>query len=207
MSELSRMDPLSKRQWISALADGEADSEAQGCALWAGDADAREAWHTYHLIGDALRSDDLAFSPGHDATFLAALHERLQAEPVVLAPSTLPIGGAPARAARRRWAPAAVAAGFVAVAGVLVMSRAVAPGAPAGSGPVLASSASSPMTGGQAQGLVPAAAAIGEPQWRVVDGQLIRDARLDGYLRAHRSGPAALPGGAIGRFETVVLER
>ena len=36
---------------------------------------------------------------------------------------------------------------------------------------------------------------------------LIRDARLYQYLRAHRGGPVALPGGATGRFETVVLEK
>jgi hypothetical protein len=46
------------------------------------------------------------------------------------------------------------------------------------------------------------AAALGEPQWRHVDGKVIRDARLDAYLRAHRG-----TGAVAGRFETVVLER
>jgi hypothetical protein len=36
---------------------------------------------------------------------------------------------------------------------------------------------------------------------------VIRDARLDAYLRAHRGGQAARPGAVSGRFETVVLER
>jgi hypothetical protein len=38
-------------------------------------------------------------------------------------------------------------------------------------------------------------------------GALIRDARLDAYLRAHRAGAPALPGGATGRFETVSIDR
>jgi hypothetical protein len=49
--------------------------------------------------------------------------------------------------------------------------------------------------------------ALGEPATQVVDSALIRDAKLDQYLRAHRGGPVALPGGPTGRFETVVLEK
>jgi hypothetical protein len=52
-----------------------------------------------------------------------------------------------------------------------------------------------------------ASSASADPVWRAADGQLIRDARLDEYLRAHRAGGPAVPGGATGRFETVVLER
>ena len=55
--------------------------------------------------------------------------------------------------------------------------------------------------------LAAASSAGAEPVWRAADGQLIRDARLDEYLRAHRAGSPAVPGGATGRFETVVLER
>jgi hypothetical protein len=42
---------------------------------------------------------------------------------------------------------------------------------------------------------------------QAADGALIRDARLDAYLRAHRAGAPALPGGATGRFETVSIDR
>jgi sigma-E factor negative regulatory protein RseA len=41
-----------------------------------------------------------------------------------------------------------------------------------------------------------------DPQWRTLDGKVIRDARLDAYLHAHRGNSAA-----SGRFQTVVLER
>ena len=42
---------------ISALMDGELDEReaAEAIGLLKGDAQAREAWRTYHLIGDALR--------------------------------------------------------------------------------------------------------------------------------------------------------
>jgi sigma-E factor negative regulatory protein RseA len=45
----------------------------------------------------------------------------------------------------------------------------------------------------------------------VLDGQLIRDAQLDAYLRAHRemrgSAAAAVPGGAMRSVETIVPQR
>jgi sigma-E factor negative regulatory protein RseA len=48
-------------------------------------------------------------------------------------------------------------------------------------------------------------------QTLVLDGQLIRDAQLDAYLRAHRdmrgSAAAAVPGGAMRSVETIVPQR
>jgi len=144
----------SDRQAVSELVDGELTGAAlaQACGAWRDDPEARAQWHAYHLIGDVLRSDDLASTAKRDAAFLAALRGRLADEPVPLAPQPLlsnapaPQGalvsgdGAGAVAPRRRgqWlvAPAAVAAGFVAVAAVLVLVR--GPGASADA-PVLAS--------------------------------------------------------------------
>ncbi|MDE2275926.1 MAG: sigma-E factor negative regulatory protein, partial [Burkholderiales bacterium] len=105
--------------WLSALADGEGGAAAvdRACRGWRDDASARQKWHAYHLIGDVLRSDELAAPRGRDAAFLGALRQRLAAEPVVLAP-------APAVRRRQPWlVPAAMAAGFAAVAGVLVLAR------------------------------------------------------------------------------------
>lgn len=102
--------------WLSALVDGHADGLDQACSRWRDDAGLRRDWHAYHLIGDVLRSEDLAARPGHDAAFLAGLRERLAQEPVVLAP-------APARRRQAWLVPAAAAAGFVVVAGVLVVVR------------------------------------------------------------------------------------
>src|ERR1043165_4464573 len=77
---------------LSALSDGELDSSAvaRACAAWRDDARLRSAWHAYQLIGDVLRSEDRACRPAHDARFMVALRSRLAAEPVVLAPETLP---------------------------------------------------------------------------------------------------------------------
>jgi sigma-E factor negative regulatory protein RseA len=204
---------LSRRADLSALMDGQSPGgEMQRCSdAWRTDADTRSTWHTYQLIGDVLRSDELAGSPGRDAALLAALRKRLADEPAVLAPAVV---AAPARAAARRRAwlmPGAVAAGFIAVAGTLVVSRLSAPepAAPAllASSPpqVLAGSPSAPPNV-QLVGTQPSPG-----QTLVLDGQLIRDAQLDAYLRAHRdmrgSAAAAVPGGAMRSVETIVPQR
>lgn len=172
-----------RQQW-STLMDGEADAAtvAALCARWRSDAQARRTWHAWHLVGDVLRSDDLSSTAARDARFISMLRERLAAEPVVLAPPS-------AAAPRRRWtSAAAVAAGFVAVVGtVLVMDFPAPPAAE----PALAQRAPEvePVRAGPA--------AVAEPQFVVADGQLIRDARLDRYLAAHKpvggGRPPALP--------------
>jgi sigma-E factor negative regulatory protein RseA len=178
---------------LSALTDGELDAQgtATACAEWRNDESARSRWHSYQLIGDVLRSDDLASTATKDSAFLAALRTRLAEEPVVLAPQPLPVtehiitpGSVPTLpevAAKRGWsrfAPAAVAAGFVAVAGALTVSW-----APQKSSGIEATLASTPAT---AQLVSGAASQVSEPQTLVVNGQVIRDPRLDRYLAAHK---------------------
>jgi sigma-E factor negative regulatory protein RseA len=192
---------------MSSLVDGEATAVPGGCALWRDDAEARATWHAYHLIGDVLRSDDLAVSARRDIAFLAGVRARLAAEPTVLAPEPAlapalapAVGLGAVRAVRRHaWlAPAAVAAGFVAVAGVLVVARVAGPAADS---PVLAA-VQAPNTG-----LSFASSSATGTQPLVVEGRLIRDARLDSYFRAHREAlggvPAAVPGGWPRSIETL----
>lgn len=168
--------PPGTRQVLSSLMDGDLPSRevGQASAAWRGDADARVSWHAYHLIGDVLRSEDLASAPARDEAFLQALRVRLANEPVPLAPDATARADAAPHAPvvpgrrdgwRLGWmtAPAAVAAGFVAVVGVMMVTRVMAPATVAG--PSLASA--------------PADAAA--------SGMLVRDARLDRYLSAHRS--------------------
>lgn len=194
------------RRLMSALADGEAEASevGRGCALWSSaDAAARERWHAYHLIGDVLRSEDLACRPGRDRAFLERLSARLDAEPAVLAPQPLPTT-APAR--RRGWAlPAALAAGVMALATVLVM--AVGPGG----------GASAPTLAAAPQAALPTAVAAAAPGAPAVSevvppgGRVVRDAQLDRYLRAHRDYatalPGSLPGGSGRSVATVSFER
>lgn len=68
---------------VSALMDGQlGDQHSAGCLQRLKEnPELREAWNTYHLIGDTLR--------GHDAVALPNdFDNRLRAEPTVLAPRT-----------------------------------------------------------------------------------------------------------------------
>jgi len=171
------------RAWLSALADGEAQAADRACAGWRDDAEARRTWHAYQLIGDVMRSEDLARPAAGDAAFLAGLRERLAAEPAIVAP--MPVAVQAVIAARRRHAwlvPVAAAAGFVVVAGVLVVARVSQPGAEAPAGLAKAAD-TAPFV-------------------------LVRDERLDEYLRAHQSArggvAVAAPAGALRRVEMTV---
>lgn len=195
---------------LSSLVDGEleADAAALGCLDWRDDRSARVAWHRYHLIGDVLRSEQLSSTSGRDDAFLQAFRARLAKEPVVLAPE--PSAAAEpvrSRQSARRLAwfpPVVVAAGFAAVAGVLVISR-----------------FSTPVTEGSPTAIAAAPAASSELQRArltaeaapamVVDQQLVRDARLDRYFEAHRgalTGNAlGVPGGSLRSVDTLLPQR
>ena len=183
-----------RRETMSALADGEHAAIDGACALWRDDAEARATWHTYHLIGDVLRSDDLASTPGRDVAFLAAVRARLAAEPVIFTP----VAPAPRRRRQAWLLPVSAAAGFVAVAGVVAVVRR---SAPAGAAPLVAT-APSPAASVTLAGTAGGAAAL--PTYT---GQMIRDPQLDRYLQAHRaalvSGAVAVPGGVPRSMESL----
>jgi sigma-E factor negative regulatory protein RseA len=180
---------------LSAMADGEVDTvaAAQACTAWREDASLRSAWHSYHLIGDVLRSEDLAMS--NDASLLMAVRERLAAEPTVLAPDAAPAqrdetqrrAGA-GRSARWSWlAPTAVAAGFVMVAGALMVTRQAAPG----SDPSALSASALFDRSSTRDGALDTTL---QPRASTADIKVVRDARLDRYLAAHQqfAGSTAL---------------
>jgi sigma-E factor negative regulatory protein RseA len=186
--------------WLSALADGDCNGQTldEACRLWRDDEGARKAWHAYHLIGDVMRSDDLASAPGRDEAFLAGLRVRLAAEPVVLAPT-------PASRRQQLWLlPAAMAAGFVVVAGVLVLAR---------SGQTDVAAPARELAAASSPAAVPAMTVVGGVPGRefarplVNDAGVLRDARLDEFLRAHQAvGPGmtmAVPGGTLRRVDIV----
>jgi len=186
---------------MSALVDGELDAAAAeaACARWKSDAQARCDWHAYQLIGDVLRSDGLAKGASRNEQFLVLLRARLQTEPVVLAPAPLlspqrPGSGASAPAARwtSRWVlPSAMAAGLLLVVGTVTVLR---PGGlpPAGSSP-LALADPTPRIAAPL-GSASIDESVGGPMTVFMIGRVIRDARLDRYLAAHKqfSGSSAL---------------
>lgn len=184
--------------WLSAAADGEASALDRLATCWRDDADARATWHRHHLIGDVLRSAELAHPPAHDAAFLQGLRTRLAAEPALLAPAPLarPV---PQRAASRWAVPAAVAAGFVVVAGVLVVTRSAGPMAPGAADQMAAASGPSAFQGVSATGRAPAVAMQD-------NAAVLRDARVDELLRMHQAtrGGMAVPGSALRRVDNVV---
>ena len=188
------------RQELSAAIDGELSDDAvrRLCVLWRNDPEVRETWHAFSLIGDVMRSEDLASSASRDERFLVDLRARLADEPVVLAPSTArtPQAGphdadaAPGlgqRTSKRSWwAPAAVAAGFVAVVGTLV----VVSQAPqrAAAEPVQLAVAAPAASAVQAPSAVVVARAenpASSPE-SIATGELIRNPQLDQYLLAHK---------------------
>jgi sigma-E factor negative regulatory protein RseA len=192
-----RNDLPSHRAALSALMDGDGSVSDDACGAWRGSADARADWHLYHLIGDALRSDEHRCDAGHDARFLQGLRERLAAEPVPLAPLAPRTAAARPRRGPRWMAPAAVAAGFVAVAGVLGVMQVSAPDG-AASDRALAGAPAQPGVQTVASRAGGAAASDASPQEL---GPVIRSAELDRYLAAHRqfanAAALAVPGGVV----------
>ncbi|MDW5443695.1 sigma-E factor negative regulatory protein [Polaromonas sp. SM01] len=204
------MKPISQNsELISALADGQLESEdfARALAVCEGDAQALDSWHTYHLIGDVLRSPD-AMAPTSDAAFVTRLRARLSQEPLhqvvpavdsdlALQTRVLP-AGRPANEAVNdtsfRWK---MIAGFVSVAAVVAVTWNV------GSG-LLAPSVAPQL-------------ARAEPAQQVLvmsdQGAVLRDARMEELLAAHKQfgGTSALqmPSGFLrnATFETPQGER
>jgi sigma-E factor negative regulatory protein RseA len=188
--------PDERFQALSALMDGAAapGDAARACSAWRETPEARSAWHVYHLIGDVLRSDELALGAVRDASFLRDLQVRLADEPVVVAPS-VPRPPLQVAAARRSWlVPAAVAAGFAALAVAVVATRPPV----SGNAAVQMAQATDPATTtAAASGAGPVLVAsdgFAEPKPVVANGKLIRDVRLDQYLAAHKQfgGSSAL---------------
>lgn len=203
---------------LSALVDGElgSDAGARVCAQWREDPQARANWHAYALIGDVMRSDDLASPVDRDCAFLARLRARLADEPVVLAPAELPApvelplapaAVAAAGGARRAWrTPVAVAAGFVVVAGALVATS--VPGSlPFGGSPATVAQTGNATAVATAPSPLRAVSVAQDTEPVRLNGQLIRDARLDEYLSVHKKfGGSSAPGVPSGFLRNAAAE-
>lgn len=198
MSTVSTPSPDERRAALSALMDGEPSACDTACGAWRGDAVARADWHAYHLIGDLMRSDEHRADAARDARMLARLREQLSHEPVVLAPTpAAPAAFVHKRRARAWMVPTAAAAGFVAVAGALLVTRVSAPdGVPADRGGLVAGTTASGATPAAVPAPVLTVPAIAETA-----PAMIRSAELDRYLAAHRQYASGalqvVPGGAV----------
>jgi len=171
------------RERLSALADGQlqGDELSAAFAYAAEDEDGAKTWQLYHLVGDVLRSADLA-QPANPA-FMARLREQLAQEalperPHAPVPVTVVAAGLPeaANASVFRWKMVAGFASLAAVAAIGWTSLASLQGAGAGAQLAAAPERSSP---------APVAPVVAVAD---ADGQqvMLRDPRLDELLAAHK---------------------
>lgn len=240
MSKRHDIDPAAARQTtgdasesaaLSRLMDAEAtaDEAAALCAAWQQDEPMRARWHEWQLIGDVMRSEELTGAPQRDQAMLQALRLQLAGEPVPLAPAPwLAVdqdAAAPvARSQARRWrAPVAAAAGFVAVAGVLMTMQWGLPPPSLSSGvlamasePVVPAEQVARQTGDQQPSLqrvalqtAPAATLLAAGDTASAQQFMLRDAGLDRYVSAHRKMPlgAEMPGRAEPMVQLVRVEK
>ncbi len=169
---------------ISALMDGELEVDSRSDCLEAllADADARLVWRSYHLVGDVLRSDELAAGAA-DFQFLAKLEARLLPEAAVLAAAAAgDRGQAVAEGQRLHSANASIFRWRMAAGGAFALLMALFAGsffAPSQSGGGEQMVVSTPAKVIQPGGTDSAATAV------VQDG-MIRDPRLDQLLSAHQ---------------------
>ena len=183
-------DDLIKQEQLSALVDGETSSvQMQDVLSYAESDEGQHSWAMYHLIGDVLRSPELAHHSQHDV--LSGVRAQLAKEPrpqlqtAPLAPVAAARG--PDRAANSsvfRWKMAAGMASVAAVA-ALGWSSLLTDGAAFSEGVQL-------VQGGAPQQSVPTEVVA----MQAGDGApvMLRDPRLDELLAAHRqySSVAAL---------------
>ena len=175
-----------QNEQLSALADGQLQGDEFAAALaWAAEDEGRDTWGVYHLVGDVLRSSDLA-RPVNPA-FLSRLRDELAKEappqrpqaPVELDSLQHIAAHLPdaANASVFRWKMVAGFASLAAVAAIGWTSFSQLQGA-GGPGAQLAASSPERST---AQGAPVVAVAD-------ADGQqvMIRDPRLDELLAAHK---------------------
>ncbi|MEX3958083.1 sigma-E factor negative regulatory protein [Trinickia sp. EG282A] len=186
MGSVSKVTQGSRGERLSAFVDGEwFDGAEQADAVLSGLSGAdRAAWSDYHLIGDALRSDDLAVHPAASSAFLRGFAARLEAEPHVLAPASS-AAPAPRRDGRglslvgRRFAPSLAAAAAAAVLTWIVVPQVQHAG---GQQAALQTAA----VQARHDPVQTVAMAGGRDSSNAGELNIIRDARLDEYLEAHQ---------------------
>ena len=177
----------SRGERLSAFVDGEASAQEHlnGNYLEL-DGEGRAAWSEYHLIGDVLRSDDLALSQAASRAFTTGFAARFEAEPHLLAPAALPQAQAGRNervgrmlALRRRVMPSLAVAAAAATLTWIVMPQMRGVGM-AGAPQIAAVQSQGDGVQRVAMNTMPAPVAGAQ------DGNIIRDARLDEYLQAHQ---------------------
>lgn len=164
---------------LSSLMDGELRASDAGSliTLVCSDKDLRGEWVAFHVVGDALRSTEVASA--HCSAFCARVANAIAAEPTVLAPR--PLDRAPS-SLRRYLAPSLAVAASVAVIGFVAvpLMRESPPTTP------IQQAASEP---------APVALSAAETTTRRAAATVANARAMQAYLAAHRelATGAALP--------------
>lgn len=181
---------IENSELVSALVDGQLrDAEfARAMAHLESSSEARQRWHSYHVLGDVMRTGQVDVR-AHDADFVVRLRARLQQESVPLVLPNAPFG--PVAGARKssannhRWRL------VVGLASVAMMALVAWQGFQNQASPDPQLAAASPSAQSTASALAQPGA-----QASAVGGAsvMIRDPQLDALLAAHRQfgGTSAL---------------
>jgi sigma-E factor negative regulatory protein RseA len=210
----TQIDTRMDKETISALMDGQLNGARLSVALRGTEtAEARENWLLYHLVGDVLRSSELARG-SHNLAFAERVSQRLgessaRPDKPAAATSTDETSDTRRTAANDsvfRWRMVAGLASFVAVAAI---GWGVLGGAPVNEGSRLAQSPVN-ATGGAAQvatladSSAPAVAPLESP---AEEPAMWRDPRLDELLAAHRTATdASMLGSTVGFLRNATFE-
>ncbi len=186
---------------LSALCDGEAaaDRTDQLLQQWSTDPALCQRWHDYALIGDVLRSSDLAAHSQADGNFVARLRQRMADEGLLDRASTHTCANAHAQSAESGQRPAqGVASGPHHVRPTPAIDLAAARArrnkrlrrwsAPIGIAAGVVLVAGVVLTGRSPDQVDSQSVAAGGPdsQVRVIDRNARHDPRFDAYLAAHK---------------------
>ncbi len=179
-----------RREWLSALYDGECEPLQALTALGGADSAAdRAAWDAYRCIGDALRARAGIVDGGADPAFVRAVMARVATHAASPASETLPIVADPQSAAANdavsRWKLVAGVAALTAVVAVAWQVGAV-PGAVETAPRMAQAEPSQTLTASQPSAATP------------VPGVVVRDPQLEELMAAHRQwgGASALQSSA-----------
>jgi len=178
---------------ISAMADGELEPGAQSQLLGTllSDSEAQNTWHAYHVVGDVLRSGELACA-ATDLTFLHRVHAAIAKEaafpettqaaaPVVAEPQQATVVREAANASVFRWKALASVA-CVSLVAVLAWNF----GKPTLEGATVQAQSSTPAEALAVQMPATAVAPTLRESPDVAAQVMLRDAELDALLAAHQ---------------------
>ena len=190
---------LSQEQ-ISAFADGELSGAQADVVLAALRTEqGLAAWNAYHLIGDAVRSDEMAVEMSPE--FFSKFSARLDAEPTVIAPVAAPEpadrqdkrmvanGGGVGGLTVRRFAIPALALSLAAAIVFILQPHPATVVATGVATPDVASTAAPAQQAATAAAVAPAGPAAGSPAVASLarEGEVVRDPKIDKFLDTHQT--------------------